>query len=227
MVAGTYLIASLITTTAWVLLYAYRKDLRNEMLVMSSIVAIFGFIMEALVWTEDWWRPITITGTLVGIEDLLFGFGLGGMTAVAYEELFKMKNVRKKVDLNHVKHLAILLAVSSAVGSFFYFVLGYNSFVTWTVSTTAATIVIYVIRPDLIIDSLATAFILTLFSIILFAILNSIEPGFVYSWWLFENLSGIIFLLIPLEDIIWFFTTGLFVGPIYEFWQGIRLQKVH
>jgi hypothetical protein len=226
MVAYTYLIGSLITLAVWFVLYYFRKDFRKEMLLMGSLVAIFGLIMEALVWTKDWWRPITITGTLVGVEDLIFGFGMGGITAIVYEEIFKKKIVARKLkEKNHKLHLSIFLGVSILVGSILYFGFGYSSFTTWLISVSLAVFIIYFLRPDLIVDSIVTGFIIAIFSVILFALMNLVEPGFVHRWWLFEHLSGIIFLGVPLEDVIWFFTTGLFIGPIYEFWQGMRLKN--
>lgn len=226
MASYTYLIGGVMTLATWFVLYYFRKDLRKEMLIMSSIVAVLGLVMEALVWTKDWWRPVTVTGTLLGVEDLLFGFGMGGITAIVYEEIFKKKIATRKIkDVNHRLHLLLFLGVSIIVGSIVYFGLGYSSFTTWLVSISIAVFFIYFLRPDLIVDSIVTGIILGFFSFILFAIMDLVEPGFVHKWWLFGNLSGFVFLGVPLEDIVWFFTTGLFIGPIYEFWQGLRLTN--
>ena len=227
MVEYTYLVGSLITILIWFILYYFRKDLRKEMIVMGSIVMILGLIMEAFVWTKDWWRPVTITGSLIGVEDLLFGFGIGGVSAVIYEELFKKRLVfRKKTDHHHTKQLIFLLALSVILGNSSYFGLGYNSAISWVIAIMIPTIIMYILRPDLILDSVVTGSLLAFFGFIEAFVLNLIEPGFVYNWWLFESLSGIVILELPLEDIIWFFTAGLFVGIIYEFWQGGRLQKI-
>ena len=222
--APTYLIASLIAMAIWLALYLHRKDLRKEMFVVSSIVALLGLYMEAFFWTKDWWRPPTITGTVIGIEDLLFGFAFGGIAAVVYEEIFKRKLSRQIVaERNHRVHLLIVLGLSVSIGLIGQFVLGLTSANTWMLAIGAPTVVMLCIRRDLITNSLATGAILTLIAFVVFSILNFIEPGFVYSWWLFENLSGTIVLGVPLEDVIWFFTAGAFLGPVYEFWNRRKL----
>ena len=122
--------------------------------------------------------------------------------------------------------MIVLLSLSVILGNISFFVLGYNSFISGIIATIIPTLIIYVLRKDLIIDSLATGFIMTTIAFIVFAIMNQIQPGFIYQWWLFDQLSGVILLGVPLEDVIWFFTTGMFLGCIYEFWQGGRLVKM-
>jgi len=41
------------------------------MLVMSVLFVCIGVPSEALLYTRDWWHPETITGTLIGIEDVI------------------------------------------------------------------------------------------------------------------------------------------------------------
>ena len=74
----TYLIGSVIGIVIWIALYYHRKDVRKEMWIMSLLLAFFGLIFQVYFWTKDWWMPANITGTLVGIEDILFGFFMGG-----------------------------------------------------------------------------------------------------------------------------------------------------
>ena len=57
---------------------------------MSVIFGVIGPFVE-VVYTLDWWAPLTITGTVVGIEDVLFGFVCGGIATVVYEEIFKKR----------------------------------------------------------------------------------------------------------------------------------------
>ena len=226
MVEYIYLVGSLITFAIWTLLYFIRRDLRKEMLVMGSIFGVLGIIMEAFIYTKDWWKPATITGTLIGVEDFLFGFGVGGIAAIVYEDLFKRIISRKKTDHPHTKQLIIIIIVSIIIFNLMFYILRYNSFLSGLTATLVGTMVIWTIRKDLIIDSIVAGTTLTLFSFVGFAILNILDSRFVYEWWFLDKLSGIIILGVPLEDIIWFFTTGLFIGPIYELWQGGRFKKL-
>lgn len=223
----TYLFGALLSLLIWIVLFLLRKDIRKEMLSLSAIICVFGLIMEWLIWTKDWWRPVTFTHTLVGFEDLIFGFAMGGIAAVIYEEIFKQKIARlRKGDHPHTKQLSTLLLLSLVLGNFSYFILDLNSAGAWIISIIIPTILIWYMRPDLVKNSLLTGIILTVLAIAGFWLLDLVEPGFVHKWWLFDHLSGVILLKVPLEDIFWFFTLGMFVGPIYEFWQGTRLQRI-
>lgn len=51
-----------------------------------------GPLSEYLFWTRDWWKPTTITDTVVGVEDFLLSFTNGGIAAVIYEEVFDKKS---------------------------------------------------------------------------------------------------------------------------------------
>jgi hypothetical protein len=112
------------------------------------------------------------------------------------------------------------------VGCFSAFVLRLNSAESWTLSTIVAITAIWIVRRDLIIPSLLTGAIITSFAFLGFFILNLIQPNFVYHWWLLKDLTGVVILGVPSEDIIWFFTMGAFIGPIYELWQGTRLRNI-
>ena len=104
-----YLLGTIIFLIIWLILYLHRKDLRKEMIVMSMLVAILGMFSEYLWWTHDWWRPQTITGTTIGIEDLLLGFTNGGIAAVLYEELFKKRMYKYKSRNHNLRVLSLIM----------------------------------------------------------------------------------------------------------------------
>ena len=84
-----YLIANLFFLVVWSLVFLKAKPLRRPMLIMSLITAAFGPISE--IWYfADYWKPeIVLPPPVVGgVEDLLFGFSIGGISAFAYESLF-------------------------------------------------------------------------------------------------------------------------------------------
>lgn len=93
----TYLILDLCFFIVWLFLFFWRKDTRKEMLVMSCLFGAVG-VVTAFVYTKDWWQPLTIAGTVVGIEDFLFGAMIGGISAVIYEELFKKRLRPRRVN---------------------------------------------------------------------------------------------------------------------------------
>ncbi len=92
----TYIIGNLILLAIWAFFFIRRKDTRKEMLTISLIFGFVGPLAEAI-YIKDWWQPLTITGTRIGIEDFLFGFLIGGIISIIYEHLFQ-KRIKGKVE---------------------------------------------------------------------------------------------------------------------------------
>ena len=83
----SYFVASLFFLTVWLLVFWRVKPLRRHMLILSLITAAFGPVSE--IWYfADYWKPeIAFPLPIGGVEDLIFGFAIGGIGAFAYESL--------------------------------------------------------------------------------------------------------------------------------------------
>ena len=57
-----------------------------------------------------------------------------------------------------------------------------------------------------------------------FSVFSFLVPGFIKHWNL-VNLSGVILLGVPLEEIVWAIGTGALLGPIYEYLLSIKLSE--
>lgn len=79
----SYLIGDLILLAIWLVLFLWRKDTRKEMAIISLLFGFLGTVVT-LIYLMDWWHPLTITGTRIGIEDFIFGFSTAGIAAVVY-----------------------------------------------------------------------------------------------------------------------------------------------
>lgn len=64
-------------------------------------------------------------------------------------------------------------------------------------------------------------------SFFIYPLVDWITPGWVNAFWYFKNVPNIIFLDIPIDDILWYFLTGAALGPLYEYWQERRLVKIN
>ena|SRR3989338_5259915 len=117
-----YFIWSLIFLAVWLVLFLKRKDLRTEMLLISTWFGSAGLVSEATN-IQDWWQPITITRTPVGLEDFIIGFAIGGVAAVIYEEIYKkkLKKSIKRDSLLFDPGFSLLLLPSLYLLSFFIF----------------------------------------------------------------------------------------------------------
>jgi hypothetical protein len=210
----------------WLVLFFWRKDVREEMFALSLVFGIGGLLADY--FYSDWWIPETITGTLPGIESFLFGFFLAGIASVCYIEVFGKKIREKRNDELYKKKLFWLTPITILVIFIFSIrVLGLNSYeASFPAYLIPLGFILYK-RPDLITDSLLSGFVLILLSFVFYWIPEIIFPGWIESTWNFELISGIFVLGVPLEDVIWIFMTGLVIGPLYEFWKGSKIVDVN
>lgn len=218
----TYIIGNIILLLIWTFLFIRRKDTRKEMLVISIIFGIAGPIAE-MIYIKDWWQPLTITGTSIGIEDFLFGFLIGGIMAVIYEHLFQkriQKKKPKKIHKSKIFRPAIVLLLLF-VG--LYYLTSLNSFTLTVIALLVPTIMIWIQRKDLIKNSIFSGILAWVVAVVGYTVLNVITPGFFEEFWYFTLVGKIIFLGIPIEEHIWFLLAGAFVGPLYEYWRERKL----
>lgn len=225
----TYLYMGLIFFVVWLALYLWRKNTRKEMLSISVLFALPGALAD-LIYTQDWWVPQTLTGTTVSLEGAIVGFMIGGIATVLYEDIFKKKiRVRRVSDEAKIRqnvHLAILMSILILVFCMSFYFLKFNSLHATILAFSIPTLIIWFTRKDLIIDSIATGFLLVGVSFIVYTLLHFVTPGWVEAFWYFRNVPNILILNVPLDDIIWYFFTGMFIGPLYEYWKEVKLVDV-
>ena len=217
----TYLIGCLSFIFLWLVLFILRKDLRREMITMSFLIAPLGPLSEFF-YLRDYWKPDLINGYLIGIEDFLFAFAIGGITAVLYEIVFSRRYKKRGTTT----HLGVMLLLSLSgllfmvVGSL---ILGFNSIYTSTTGFLLLGTLIVIFRHDLLADAFWSGILVGTLMLGFYIIFISLFPGIIQKWWMLENLSGILILGAPLEELMWGFGWGFFAGPAYEFVKGLRL----
>jgi hypothetical protein len=224
----TYFIGDLILTLCWIFVFLRRKDIRKEMLLMGIIFGIAA-ILTSKIYAQDWWKPLTISGKLPAIEDFLFGFLAGGIFSVIYEYLFnkkikikrnnKIRKIKRDIDLLLVIGLLAILPIGVILFKL-------NTFISTILAFAIPTLIIWIKRKDLIKDSLISGLLTLIIAIIIYQILNIITPGFFNEFWLFKNVGHIFLVGIPLEEIIWFFLAGAYMGPLYEYWKEGKLINI-
>lgn len=225
----TYLIGDLIILLLWLILFIRRKDTRKEMIILSLLFGIL-VVFFAPITLNDWWKPQLITNTDIGIEDFLFGFGIGGVAAIIYEHFMrkkiKIKKAGKKREYKRNLNILILLGTAAILQFGLFYGNIINSFYSSLFAMIIPLAIIYVKRPDLIEDSILSGFFILIVSIIGYQILNVITPGFFDEFWLFENIGRKIVFGIPLEEHIFYFLFGALIGPLYEYWQEGKLINI-
>lgn len=220
-----YLVGNLlIGLPVWLILFLHRKDFRKEILIVSFIIGIAGPVSE-LWYLQDYWRPETFNGWPIGIEDFLFGFLLGGISSVIYEEVFGQHYVKRKDRSHHWSWFLLPVAALFLFSFNLLFFIGINSiyasFLTFLL--VAGVMVFY--RRDLFMDSLMSGLLVGGFMFFGYLIYLSIFPEAIHRWWLLDNISGFLILGIPVEELLWAFGWGMVAGPMYEFFTGLKFKK--
>ena len=220
-----YLSSCLILFVFWLLIFVIRKDLRREMLWASFVGAPFGILDYFLV--PEYWNPESLFGLIkiygVGIESFLLFFLMSGIVSVIYEFLARRRT--KKMKSSRKFHLLPLL-----LGVICFFVLTllfpseaiYNFIVAGVVGGLA----VVWLRPDLLKQAAFSALIFSLFYFAVFFLINQIFSGFVASFYNFENISGVLVLGVPLEEIAVAFFAGGFWSVSYEYVKSYREKRL-
>lgn len=224
----SYLIASLFYLVIWTLLFYLRKDLRREMLVISALFAFAGPFAE-IVYFKDWWKPFTLTDSFLSIEPFVIGFAIGGVASIICEEIFKKKHKKERRFIAKVRRADFntFILLSSLAVIFFgsFFLLRLNSLMTTILAFGIPTLIIYSKRKDLIFNSLLSGILLVIVAMIVYSLVELITPGWVEAFWKFNNTPQLIIINLPLDDVVWYFFAGAFIGPLYEYWKEIKLSK--
>tara|TARA_Y100000034_G_scaffold3490_1_gene4214 strand:+ start:1025 stop:1693 length:669 start_codon:yes stop_codon:yes gene_type:complete len=210
----------------WALLFLWRKDARKEMTIMSIIFGIAGLLVEPT-YIKDWWTPLTFTNTLIGFEDFLFGFVVGGIAAIIYSYMFnkkiKIKKKTKKIEFKRNLNFALFGLIFAGLFFGSFYLLKLNTLYSSLIAFIIGILIIWIKRKDLIKNSILSGVLLLFIASIVYTITEFIFPGWIIAFWSFKNIPNIILFNIPLDDFIWYFLAGAFIGPLYEYWQEGKL----
>ena len=200
----SYLFGTLLFLIPWVIIYWKRKDLRQEMWVLSVLVGGVSVLTSYTWWTADWWAPQTITGTKVGIEDFLLGFANGGVAAVIYSfltgKIYFSKSSGSR-NLEAVLVPGLMFVVIALLHGYFEI----NTFYSSSVAMFIAGVYFLVLRPDLFKMSIMSGLLMALLSLPVYWFSEFISPGVIEASWQLEKLSGVLFFKIPIEEPINYF----------------------
>lgn len=196
------------------------------MLIISLLSGFAGLVSE-IANTQDWWQPITITNTRIGFEDFIIGFSVGGVASIVYEEIYKRRIVTKRAStLYKLKPISFLVMfVFLFLALFYIFNLGsfYSMFLTYL----SFSLYMLFKRPDLIINSLISGIFMLIIGIEIYLLLFIIHPSYIQDfWYLKNNWYWKLILGIPAGEYIFYFLTGAFIGPLYEFLKNAKLSKL-
>ena len=217
-----YLISNASAIPVWLLLFSMKR-LRRKMLVMSVVCTPLSPLSE-LLYTRDYWQPryaLPLGG--VGVEDLLAGFLLGGISPVLFEAVFAGSAEPAAAGRASVATFFTMLA-GSALGLIVLTLgLGLNSIYATVLLCLGFGTYMVVKRPDLLPVAIGNALLFLLLIVPAYLVFGWFFPRIFEIGWKIDRLSGWFVAGVPVEEIIWAFSWGYFAGPAYQFWAGLRL----
>jgi hypothetical protein len=222
-----HLVGIFIILFVWVIFYLIRPKLRKQMLVMSIITTPLAPISQFLFFAKDYWNPdhilyFSLNGVAIGIEELLFSFAVGGTGTVIYEVFRKRKQILGKNSRPLISIIVLTVTVSTFL-IFKYFAL--NTIWASSISLFIGSLLMITIDKDLKYDALLSALYFTFLVMVLYWALLLPYPDIFNNLWIETGLGGINFIKIPIEEIIWFASWGMFSGVAYEFWINVKSYK--
>ncbi|MCM2339419.1 MAG: lycopene cyclase domain-containing protein [Burkholderiales bacterium] len=212
-------------------LFLYRKDLRHEISVIS-FGSGFGGIFSQATHIEDWWNPLRLTQTPIGIEDFLIGFSIGGICSVVYAILFNLKvepnNFYFTKNGKNDRLLGNIFLLSFILLFFWmFYILNISSSYSVLISYLLGISVMLFFRRDLIQNSLISGLITLMLGSLIYYFLMLLFPGFINKFWYLPQVwYSKTFFDIPLGEYIWYFLTGAFIGPLYKFVRNKKTVRI-
>ena len=214
----------------WIILFAFKSDLRKEMTLASIFTMSFG-LTEPL-FVPKYWNPDTLFNlaktTGFDIESLIFSFAIGGIGAVLYEIFFKLKHIKiSKHEMHMARHRVHYLALSSPVIIFLilFFTTRLNPIYLAIISMFFGALATLYCRPDLKNKIWLGGFLFFIIYFISFLLTIFIYPNWVEATWNLKAISGMLILMIPLEELVFAFTFGMLWSSIYEHFNWYKLNK--
>ncbi len=164
----------------------------------------------------EYWNPITL-GNLFGLPidifTLLFGFTLGGISSVLYEELLKKTYIRSQKRHHPLKLLVIVGPISLLLLEKYS---SYNFMTNILIATILMIVVILLVRRDLFKETIISGLLFAFVYTTLLSVYILFFPDVLAAWNL-KHFPQIMILNVPHYEIIWAFLSGMFLGSFYEF----------
>jgi hypothetical protein len=213
----------------WILLYAFYPRHRIAMWRTSALMVLFG-LTEPL-FVPAYWNPPSLfelaRRTGFDIERFIFAFALGGIGAVLYNGLTGRETAAlDERELRQPRHRMHRVALLTTFVAFpVLYVLPWNVIYASIAAMLAGTIAGLLCRPDLLRKTwIGGLLFLACYTVFLFALKWS-APGYIEEVWNLPALSGILLYGLPLEELLFALSFGLYWAAVYEHFAWLRVVK--
>ncbi len=217
----------------WSVLFLANPRQRRVMVRASLATALFG--LTEPIFVPVYWNPPSLfelaRRTGFDIESFIFGFAVGGIGAVLYDAFSGRERVRLSSDepsrRRHRFHRALLIGPVVLLVPLYFLPWNpiYPSLLCLAVGALAST----VCRPDLGRNTLVGGVLfLGLYGVFMLG-LRWLAPGYIETVWNLPALSGVVPYGIPLEELLFGLTFGMYWSGVYEHitWHTSMRRALH
>lgn len=212
-----------------IVFFLAKKESKKEMFIVSLMTSLFGLTEPFFV--PEYWNPPSLFGlaqrTGFDIESIIFAFSVGGTASVLYEAIFRVKHLpfseKVKTKPSHKLHYFFLFLTPVSFLLLWFFT-KINPIYSAIIAMFAGGFGMMVCRKDLTKKILVGGIIFLGFYLIFFTSFNWAFPGYIDQVWNFETISGIKFLGVPFEELLFALSLGMLWSGLYEHltWRAIK-----
>jgi hypothetical protein len=211
----------------WLLLYVLRPRHRRAMRRTSAFMALFG-LTEPL-FVPAYWSPPSLfelaRRTGFDVESFIFSFAIGGIGSVLYngltgEGMGTVDGLERRNPRHRVHRIALL---TPFVAFPMLYVLPWNVIYAGITAMLAGAIAGWLCRPDLLRKTWVGGLLfLGLYTVFLLGLKWS-APGYIEEVWNLRALSGLVLYGLPLEELLFGLSFGLYWAAVYEHFAWLRV----
>jgi len=225
-----WLIWSSALLVPWAIVYAFFPTHRRAMLWASLFTMPFG-LSEPLFVPEYWLPPSLFDlaeNTGFDIESLIFCFGIGGIAAVFYDLLTgQTTETIAKCQRSHPLHRHHYKALAAPFVSFpILWLFPWNPIYPAILAMFIGVVATFFCRPDLKRKSWIGGVLFLVYYAIFLAGLEWSAPGYIDRVWNLEALSGITIGFMPIEELLFAVSFGMYWSGVYEHFTWRKLGSV-
>ncbi len=214
-----YLLWVLLLGIIWVIAFVSDSRLKKKIIWSSLIAMPFGF--GELYFIPNYWTPATLfnlgTKYSIDLESFALMFFLGGIAAFVYEGIFKKRIPAKQKFCGSVCKCYTPLITTLVVFIIFSKLFpGLNIIYPSSIAGISGGLMAFIVYPNLRKHVLFGGF---LFAILYWLSLSLVEvfvPGWISSTWNMAQMSQIIILKVPIEEILFGLSFGFIWTPLFE-----------
>jgi hypothetical protein len=233
MYSYAYITMAMAFIVTWVVLFIFLSRSRPAIVWTSLMLTMAGPVATHWV-VPSYWRPIYLVhisykGWDFGLEDFLITFAVAGISAGIFESIALRKGF---TELPRVTGIVLLRIFAFCVLGFLLMVLlvlvlGLTPIHALLLTVLIPSSLILYRTPKIIPLVLPVSVIFgLLFWLFYIIIMLPLFPGLIQALWNLDATFGIFLLGIPIEEMLWAFTTVLFAGPVYRFCCTTALREI-